>query len=242
MEHLVLLPGTLCDQRLWQEQCAQLDGVATLQVGNIATQTTVASSAQAILQTAPARFALAGHSLGGIVALEIFRQAPNRVERLALFNTSARALTAEQGAEWNALGRQAASGGFDSIAETFLPPMLAAARRNEQSLVAALQEMARAVGAEAFLHQVSMQLSRRDNRALLATIRCPTLVVAGREDQVCPLERQNELIEALPNATLVVVEQCGHLSPIEQPVAVANLLRDWLQTSASHKDAKIAKE
>ena len=228
---LILLPGTLCDATLWHHQRLYLADVADVQIGDMAAGDTIAATAQAILRTAPPRFALAGLSLGGIVALEVVRQAPERVEHLALLNTSARPLTPEQDADWEALGAQTANGAFDRIAVTLLAPMLAVEHQQNESLVATVKRMADTVGPEAFLRQVQMQLSRRDNRTLLQSITCPTLVIAGRQDATSPLERQIEMVAALPNAALVVIEECGHLSAIEQPVAVTALLRSWLATS-----------
>lgn len=227
---LLLLPGTLCDHSLWEHQRRHLADSASVEIGALAEHARVADAAQALLAAAPPRFALAGFSLGGIVALEIARQAPERVARLALLNTSARALTPEQAATWETLGAQAERGGFDQVIAALLPPMVAPERRHDAALQSRLARMAHAVGVAGFLRQVRIQLSRRDNRDGLPMLSCPTLVIAGRQDRTSPLERQQELVAALPNAALAIVERCGHLSPLEQPDEVTALLLSWLQT------------
>jgi pimeloyl-ACP methyl ester carboxylesterase len=227
---LVLLPGMLCDAALWSHQLTHLSEIADVSVGNLTAADTLAEMARAILRRAPERFALAGLSLGGIVAFEVMRQAPKRVTRLALLDTNARPPRPEQLGVWQRFRTMTRQGRFAEITEQHLLPVLVAPdRQQETALTTTIRQMAEHIGAEAFLRQLSLQEQRPDSRVDLPYIVCPTLVLAGRQDMVCPLDMHEEIAAAVPNATLVVIEHCGHLSSMEQPQAVTAALRSWLQ-------------
>jgi pimeloyl-ACP methyl ester carboxylesterase len=229
MTPLVLLPGTLCDARLWSHPQTYLSDVAQVSVGELSGDNTVSGIARLVLATAPPRFALAGLSLGGIVALEIMRQAPERVTRLALLNTNARPMRVSQVKVWTDRMERARAGQLAAVVEEILPEWFGAGRGQPGAWWTTAEQMARSFSAEVFIQQAQANVGRVDSRPGLAHIACPTLVVAGREDNLCPLELHEEMAAAIPGATRVVVEQCGHLSALEQPQAVTALLRHWLQ-------------
>lgn len=229
MPHLILLPGLLNDERLWAHQRAALAALATVTIGDLTQDDTLAAMAQRVLAAAPPRFALAGLSMGGYVAQEIMRRAPLRVERLALLDTSARPDTAEQTQRRIDAIEIARAGGFDKIMPTMLPNLVHPDHMALERVGGLAKDMAKAVGPEAFIRQQTAIMHRPDSRPGLNRIGCPTLVMVGRDDALTPLDRAEEMAGLIPSAGLVVIEQCGHLSAIEQPQAVSAVLRYWLQ-------------
>jgi pimeloyl-ACP methyl ester carboxylesterase len=225
---LVLLPGLLNDQRLWARQAAALVDLAEVSVGDLTQDDSLGDMADRVLAGAPARFALAGLSMGGYVAMEIMRRAPERVERLALLDTTARPDLPEQTQRRRDAVELARSGGFDKIMPTMLPMLLCAASLSDPSITGLAKDMARAVGAEAFIRQQTAIMGRPDSRPSLAAIRCPTLVLCGAEDALTPPDRHHEMAGLIAGSRLVIVEGSGHLSPMEQPAAVLDALAGWL--------------
>ena len=226
---LVLVPGLLCSADLWQAQVGALGDLAEPQVTEEhARHDTMAGIATAILADAPTKFALAGLSLGGRVALEIMRQAPDRVLRLALIDTDARADTPEQVERRQALMKLARLGRFKGVTPRLLPLLIHHDRLDDAPLVERIMQMAEAVGRDAFFRQQSALISRIDSRPSLTAIHCPTLIVCGRQDQLTPLDRSEEMAALIAGSRLQVVEDCGHLSTMERPEAVNAAMRDWL--------------
>lgn len=227
-EHLVLIPGLLCTAALWQAQLQALQDVADVTVADHTGVDSMSALAQSILAAAPARFALGGLSMGGYIALEIMRQAPERVGKLALLATNARADRPDQvqnRTDFIALARR---GKFRGVTPQLLPNLIHADRLTDKVLTGTIIDMAAAVGVEAFIRQETAIMTRVDSRADLAGFSCPTLVLCGREDKPSPLELHEEMAGLIPNARLVVIERCGHLSPLERPDEVNGHLRTWL--------------
>jgi pimeloyl-ACP methyl ester carboxylesterase len=225
---LLLLPGLLCDAALWRAQVADLADLAECRIADLTRHDSVAAMAEAALSDAPPRFALAGLSMGGYVAHEIMRRAPERVERLALLDTSARADSDEQRARRRGLITLARRGRFRGVTPRLLPLLVHPSRLDDEPLVEIVMGMAERIGREAFLRQQTAILGRPDSRPDLPRIACPTLVLCGRQDALTPLEVHEEMAAAIPAARLVVVEECGHLSPLERPAAVSAAMREWL--------------
>jgi pimeloyl-ACP methyl ester carboxylesterase len=189
----------------------------------------MAGIARSILAAAPERFALAGLSMGGYIAYEMVRQAPERVERLALLDTGYRADALERIAARRDLIAKAEQGGGARLAqELLLPVLIHKARLDDTALVDIVLQMAVDTGLEAFKRQEAAIIGRPDNSPLLPTIRCPTLVLVGREDALTPVAQHREIADAIPGARLEIVPDCGHLSTLEQPEAVSRALRGWL--------------
>lgn len=225
--HLILVPGLLCDEALWAHQTATLGDLADVVVADITGADTVQGLARDVLARAPARFALAGLSMGGYVAQEIMRQAPERVERLALVDTAARADLPEQRERRQVLIETTRAGQFDAVAPQLLPHLV------HPDHVEALRDcvvgMAQRIGPEAFIRQQTAIMGRPDGREDLKRIACPTLVLVGRQDALTPPKVAEEMMAKLPKGRLVVVEDCGHLSTMERPRSVSAVLRYWLQ-------------
>ena len=225
---LVLLPGLLLDGRLWQAQIAGLAVLAEVSIGDLTRGETIAAMAEDVLAAAPERFALAGLSLGGYVALAIAAQAPARVTRLALIATSARPDTAAQRARRQALMRLARHGRFQGVTPRLLPYYVHADRLEDRTVTEPVLAMAKTLGREVFLRQTAAVMARADARPRLAAIACPTLVLCGREDRATPMPLSFEIAESIPGADLVVLGRCGHLPPSERPRTTTALLRGWL--------------
>ena len=227
---LLLLPGLLCDRALWAAQIEALSDVCDPWVADLTRDETMEGMARRVLEAAPARsFALAGFSMGGYVALEIMRQAPDRVMRLALLDTRARADGAEDG-EWRLQMMQLAQSerGFAPINARMLPLLVHPSRVNDSALVDAIRGMAERTGIPAYLRQQRAIMSRVDFRPVLTQVRCPTLVLCGRDDLLTPLALHVEIEGLVEGARLSILEQCGHMSTMERPHEVNMELRLWL--------------
>ena len=221
----VLLSGMLGDETLWDDVAAALPDV-DLRCARIDLDDTVQEMARSVLADSPGRFALAGHSLGAIVALEVARQAPERVTRLALVNASGRAASPAQQAIWGDLAGRVTNGEFASVADE---QALAGLPENKRdALGTRSRAMADTVRAEGLLRQLAAQQVRPDGLVTAAALGVPVLVVGGALDDVCPPDRQRELAEAFADADLVVLEGAGHLVPLEAPAELAQHLRRWL--------------
>ncbi len=226
---LILLPGTLCDASLFAHQVTHLADVAEAIVGDVSQSDTLEATANDVLRIAPPRFALAGLSYGGIVALEIMRRAPQRVTRLALLNTNPRAAAPETIARQQRFAGMAVLGEFRAITTDFLKDlMLHPDHQRDQELRQTVLAMAEHIGVQGFINQIRAQLARPDSLPELHRITCPTLVLTGREDQVCPVALHEAMAQRIPDSRLVIIEHCGHLSTLEQPELVTAALRDWL--------------
>ena len=184
--------------------------------------------AHAVLDAAPERFALGGLSMGGYVALEIMRVAPERVARLALLDTSARADIPEQTATRRELIELSQRGCFDEVPHKLLPHIVHPDRLDDEGLTSVVFAMAEAVGPEAFVRQEEAIIGRPDGRGNLPGIICPTLVLCGRKDALTPMHLHEEMASLIPGSRLHVIDECGHLSALEHPEEVTVALRDWL--------------
>jgi len=226
---LVLVPGLLCDRLLWKQQVDALEGDFKCWTADPTRSDTMAGVAADVLREAPfERFALAGLSMGGYVAFEIMRQAPGRVDRLALLDTSARADTPQQLEKRRGLISLALHGRFIGVTQALLPLFIHPSRLADEELVTTVKQMARNIGREGFVRQEQAIMSRADSRPLLPTIACPTLVLCGLQDVVTPLDRHEEIAGGISGATLKVIEECGHLSTLERPAEVSQALKAWL--------------
>lgn len=184
--------------------------------------------AQKVLATAPNRFALAGLSMGGYVAQEIMRQAPERVERLTLLDTSGRADTDEQRERRDQLIEMSRIGKFRGVTDRLLPILIHEERLTDVVLTDRVKRMAEQIGPEAFHRQQKAIMSRSDSRSYFAEYDLPTLILCGRQDALTPVTLHEEMAELIPGAKLAIIEDSGHLSTMERPQAATALLRHWL--------------
>jgi pimeloyl-ACP methyl ester carboxylesterase len=229
---LLLLPGLLCDGRLWREQVAALAGAASCVVADLTHDDSVGAMAARALAAVPpdAPVALCGLSMGGYVAMEIMRRAPGRIARLALMDTSARPDTPEQSRRRRALLALSESGMFRGVTPRLLPQLLHPDHL-DGALAVEVMAMAERVGRPAFHRQQRAIMHRPDSRPDLPRIAVPTLVAVGEADALTPPDRAEEMAALIPGARLARIADAGHLPPMEQPAAVNALLRDWLAQS-----------
>jgi pimeloyl-ACP methyl ester carboxylesterase len=224
---LLLLPGLLNDAELWRAQVAALSDIAVCTVGDQTRGETMQDVVDDVLAQAPARFALAGFSLGGFVAQHILRVAPERVMRLALIDTSFHADSPERAAQRQS---QRASvrlpGTFHGFGDTLMRSYIDASRLDDYVLVQRVRDMTTRLGAEVFLRQSA--LDRADGRDVLAGYSDPLLIVCGANDRITPLAISEEMQALVPGSTLVVLPDCGHLAPMEKPDEVSAAMREWL--------------
>jgi pimeloyl-ACP methyl ester carboxylesterase len=225
---LVLLPGLLNTRRLYESQIADLADLAEVIVPELWHYDSIGAMAQAVLDAAPERFALGGFSMGGYVCFEILRRAPERVERLALMDTQATPDTPEATARRRGFIEQTKLGRFHGVQPSLLPQIVHRDRVGDQSVVRPILEMAAEVGADGFCREQTAMIARPDSRPLLVDIKVPTLVLVGRQDIATPLSRAQEMAADISHSQLVVIDNCGHMSPLEKPAEVAAALGKWL--------------
>jgi pimeloyl-ACP methyl ester carboxylesterase len=225
---IVLIPGLSCSPRLFAPQLPGLWQFGPVTVADTRRGSSMGEFAAAILAAAPPRFALAGLSMGGYIAFEIMRQAPERVLRLALLDTAAGADRTEQTERRDAQIAMAQSGRFTEIAEIMFPLMVHDSHRQSQELRRVFFAMHEETGPDAFIRQQQAIKSRADSRPSLAAIRCPALVLVGEADQLTPPDAARDIAAGIGAARLVIVPQSGHLSTLDEPEAVMRALADWL--------------
>ncbi|WP_141454058.1 alpha/beta fold hydrolase [Pseudoxanthomonas sp. z9] len=224
---LLLLPGLLCDARLWRDQVEDLADLAEISVPDLTLDDSVGAMAARVLAQAPARFALGALSMGGYVAFEILRQAPQRVERLALLSTSARADPPKRAAVRRASLAMAERGRFAGVTRKLLPQLVHASRV-DTPVGEEVMAMAERVGRDAFLRQQRAILERPDSQPLLPTLSMPAVVGVGDDDRMTAPEESRILQTGIAGARLHVFADCGHLPPMEKPRETNDLLRAWL--------------
>jgi len=227
---LVMLPGLLNTRRLFERQIADLADLVDVVVPELHHHDSLGAMAEAALALAPATFALAGFSMGGYVSFEILRHAADRVERLALIDTQATPDTPEITARRRGFIEQTKLGRFHGVQPSLLPTIVHPGRLKDATIVQPILDMAQEVGADGFEREQTAIMGRPDSRPLLVEIDVPTVVIVGRQDQSTPLPRAQEMAADIANARLVVIEECGHMSPLEKPAEVSAALRRWLTT------------
>jgi pimeloyl-ACP methyl ester carboxylesterase len=233
MKHLVLVPGLLCDAKVWQAQIVALSDLATIQVCDHSSQDSLPGMARTILEQAPPRFALAGHSMGGRIAIEVMRLAPERVTALGLFDTGYVPLASGAEGEKEAAGRHellaiARRDGMRAMGRKWIQNMVHPSRLSEAPLIDAVLDMFETKTPEIFAAQIRALLDRPDGASVLPTIKCPTLVLCGHEDIWSPPQRHQDIAARIPGSTFVDIPECGHMSTMERPEAVNQAMRAWL--------------
>ncbi len=228
MTPIVLVPGLLCSAEVFTPQVAALWPYGPVTMASTLTGDDVTQMAANILAASPERFALAGISMGGYVAMEIMRQAPERVTRLALMDTQAGADAPEQSRYRRALVEKARTGDFETVATDALMSLMHPARQNDAALRVISSRMALAVGMDSFARQVEAIIARPDSRPGLRAIEVPVLALVGAQDALTPPAKSQEIADAIPGAKLVVIQDSGHCTTMEQPEAVNRALVQWI--------------
>lgn len=228
LPQIVLIPGLMNDADLWRDQVAGLKDIANPRVADITHGTSLAVLAEMVLATSADTFALAGFSLGGIVAQEVMRRAPERVTHLALLDTTMLPDTPERRQERELLIAQATKPGrFHGFGRKLARSYLSPDNQSNNVLIDRVRAMTERLGPEVFIRQ--SRIERPDSRASLARITCPTLVLCGRHDVLTPPDLHMDMASHIPGADLSILEESGHLTPIEEPDAVTANLRALLR-------------
>jgi pimeloyl-ACP methyl ester carboxylesterase len=231
--HLILVPGLLCDNAVWHHQSRELASLSDITIADHGSLDSFSAMATAILDIAPPRFAIAGHSMGGRVLFEVFRQAPKRVAGIALMDTACTprkdGVDGQQEADQRyRLLKKAQTEGMRAMGIEWARPMVHPDRLSDEELMTSILDMISRKTPEIFAAQIKALLDRPDARGLLSEVRCPALVLVGRQDSWSVLEHHKEMAAALPDGRLVVIEDCGHMSTMERPAEVTGALRRWL--------------
>jgi len=224
---LILLPGLICDRRIFADQLAAFPDSMVADYGLCAS---IQAMARRVLDAAPRRFALLGHSLGARVALEVVRQAPERVDRLALVSTGVHLPRDHEAEARFALRDLGRASGMEALVDSWLPPMVAPANLADPSLMQRLRAMCIDAGLARFEAQIAALLARPEVESLLPAIACPTLVACGSEDRWSPPDQHRAIATAVADADLVVVDCPGHMLPAEAPDALNAAIARWLET------------
>lgn len=226
---LILLPGQLNDAALWSNQMRDLADLAEpILVPDLTQDDSLAAMAGRILAEAPPVFAVAGLSMGGYLTFELLRQAPERIDRAAFLNSSARADDAVQARRRRGLAIAVEIGQFKGVTRKALPGIVAEANVELPGLAETVMTMTERVGRDAFRRQQRALLGRIDSRPGLAAIDVPVLVIGGAQDRLTPPALSEEIAAGIPGARLEILDPAGHLTPLEQPARVSELMRDWL--------------
>ncbi|MXQ12449.1 alpha/beta fold hydrolase [Microvirga makkahensis] len=228
-ETLILIPGLACTAHLFDAQIAALSGIRNVIVADHTRDDSIPAIASRLLMDAPENFALAGLSMGGYVALEVLRQAPERVRRLALLDTSARPDTPEASRDRERLIALAQAGRLEDIHSKLWPRLVHPKRQADRILQDAVFGMLQETGADAYVRQQRAIMGRADSRPLLPGIEIPTLILVGEGDLITPPEIAHEMADMIEWASLAVIPESGHLSTLEQPERVAQAMRLWLE-------------
>ena len=223
---LVLLPGMMCDARMYAPQIEALKDIAECQVGYLGGADNIAEIAKQVLLNAPEKFALAGLSMGGIVAMEVARQAPQRVTRLALMDTNPWVEEDDVKATRNRQIDAAEAGQLEQLLrETMVPRYLA----NPYSLLTELcVQMGLTLGKDVFIRQSLALQTRHDQKVTLTNFNKPCLVLMGEEDELCPIDRHECMVALLPQVAFVKIANAGHIPTLEKPAATNAALKQWM--------------
>jgi len=230
---LILLPAFMSTYMLWGPQIDDLADIADITVVELMPYDSVARMADAVLDRAPDRFALAGHSLGALAAFVILQRVPERVTRLALVSASARADTPERLATRKTQIEAVRVGGFNEVVDGFLKVLQSPDRPWSSDVLEAVRKMVHEAGQNCFFRQQEAMRNRCDSRQILGSISCPTAVIHGRDDQSWSFDNGEELARLIPGARLEVIENAGHFPTLSQPVATTAALRAWLLNGRS---------
>ncbi len=228
-EPLVLLPGMMCDARLFGPQIAELSAEMAVMVAPVTQGERIEEIASGLLDLLPARFALAGLSMGGIVAMELLRRAPDRISRIALIGTNPLAETPVIAANREPQIVKVRSGRLLEVVRDWMKPEYLAPGPQRADVLELVMDMAEALGPEVFIRQSRALQRRRDQQAVLRKCRTPALVLCGEHDQLCPVKRHSFMAELIPFAELVVLENAGHLPTLEQPAETTQAIRNWMR-------------
>jgi len=234
---IILLPGLLCDAGIWAAQAEALEPHANVVVADFSQLDSIEAMARSALELAGGPIVAVGHSMGARVAMEMVRLAPERIVKLGLIDTGIHTLREGEEASRQVMVDLAFDEGMEALAERWLPPMVHPDRVSDRALMEPLRAMVLRATPEQHQRQIRALLNRPDPRSHLVAIACPSLVMVGRQDRWSPVAQHEEIAALIPNAELVIIEESGHMSLVEQPEQVSDALLRWLGHRNEHTGA-----
>jgi len=235
---VALLAGLLCDEEIWAEVAARIAGLARISIFSFPGIPSIAAMAEHVRTSMTGRYAVAGHSMGGRVALELIRGDASRLSGLALLNTGIHPVATHEPESRGRLVRLAHERGMAALAAEWLPPMMGSARAADDELMRRLAAMVGRSTPEQFAAQIHALLNRPEAASMLERVRVPLLLLAAEQDRWSPVEQHEEMRRLCPAAVLEVIPGAGHMAPVENPAAVAAALADWIANVAASERAR----
>lgn len=223
-----MIPGMMCDDRIFEPQIKGLSSMVEIHTADISKHTNIKDLAADVLRNAPPKFSLAGHSMGGIVAMEVCLQAPNRIEKLALIDTNPMAELEEVKLNRERQMSEALSGKLTNVIREEMKPQYLADSDNSDTILNICMEMAISLGPKTFINQSKALQGRVDQQKTLKSIDIPVLIMCGLEDKLCSVEKHELMHNIISNSTLEVIKNAGHLPTLEQPEQTTEVLKKWL--------------
>ncbi|MBT6771589.1 MAG: alpha/beta hydrolase [Thiotrichales bacterium] len=228
MKTLVMIPGMMCDERIFAPQIEGLSDSIRIIVADISGYSTVHELAAEVLKKSPPKFDLLGHSMGGIVAMEMYSQEPNRIEKLVLMDTNPKAELEEVKAMRDPQMKAAREGKLVDVMRDEMKPNYLDASDNRESILHTCMEMAKSMGTEVFMNQSKALQTREDQQSTLRLIEVPVLVICGSNDKLCPVERHELMHSIINHSELKIINNAGHMPTLEQPKETTEVLKKWL--------------
>ena len=223
-----MIPGMMCDERIFSPQIEALSNDTEIHIADIAKYSSVEELATSVLDNSPPKFCLMGHSMGGIVAMEICAQEPERVEKLIIIDSNAKSELEEVKLKREPQIRAVASGKLAQVMKEEMKPNYLADSKNQESVLSTCMEMALSLGPEVFIRQSKALRDRKDQQDSLKALDIPVLIICGSEDILCPLERHELMHNIIKESTLEVVPNAGHMPTLEQPIKTTEVIKSWL--------------
>ena len=227
MAQLILIPGLVSDQNIWRHAVAALAAYSPL-IANVRQTTSIAGIASQILAQNEGQLYIAGHSMGGIIAVEMYAQSPERIEKIALLNSSMMPQMDGEAAYRQSMIDLVNKDGIKALAETWLPRLVHKSRHDDTGFMAEISNSVMAANAKIHANQNKALLNRPDGYLTIGKITCPTLVLAGRQDKLCRVDENENMASKIQGSQLVIVEDCSHFAPLEQPKQVNQALLHWV--------------
>lgn len=224
-----LLPGLLCDETVWRHQITALAPFATVVVPDFRGMNSFRAMALKVLSQAPLRFCVAGHSMGGRVAMEIMHLAPERIDKFVVMDLGVHPLQAGETAERMVLVELGEQQGMEALADAWIPPMIAPSRRDDLALLAEIRTMVLRSSPADYRAHIEAALTREDQTGYLPAIKHKVLLICGAEDEWSPVAQHEEILRELSHGELIVVPGSGHMVTMEQPRAISRILLDWFE-------------
>ena len=228
MTPLVMIPGMMCDERIFAPQIEELISKVSVHIADISRHDTISDLAADVLNYAPPKFCLAGHSMGGIVAMEICAQAPKRIEKLALIDTNPLAELEEVKLKREPQISDALSGKLVNVIRDEMKPNYLASSENQDIILNICMEMALSLGPKVFINQSRALQTRADQQSNIQSINIPVLIMCGSEDKLCTVERHEMMHNMISNSELKIINNAGHMPTLEQPSETTEVLKEWL--------------